>query len=48
MTNVVRLSADNTNNNFGGLLRGGKGNALTEMKSQLNTNTKLLLAAMHI
>jgi hypothetical protein len=31
---VVGLSADNTNTNFGGLLRRGKENVLTEVKSQ--------------
>jgi hypothetical protein len=37
-TKVVRLSVDNTNTNFGGLLRKCKGNVLTKIKSQLNRN----------
>jgi hypothetical protein len=37
-TKVVRLSADNTNKNFGCLLRLGKENVLIKIKSQLNIN----------
>jgi hypothetical protein len=37
-TKVVGLSADNTNTNFGGLLRRGKENVLTKIRSQLNRN----------
>jgi hypothetical protein len=37
-TKVVELSADNTNTNFGGLLRGRKPNVLTKIKSQVNIN----------
>jgi hypothetical protein len=37
-TKVVGLSADNTNTNFGGLLRRGKENMLTKIRSQLNKN----------
>jgi hypothetical protein len=44
---VVDLSADNTNANFSGLLRRGKENALTKIKSTLNINI-IGLAAMHI
>jgi hypothetical protein len=35
---VVGLSANNTNTNFEGLLRRGKENVLTKIKSQLNRN----------
>jgi hypothetical protein len=37
-TKVAGLSADNTNTNFGGLLRRGKENVLTKINSQLNRN----------
>jgi hypothetical protein len=33
---VVKLSAGNTNTNFGGFFRIGKGNVLTKIRSQLN------------
>jgi hypothetical protein len=36
--NVVGLSGDNTNTDFGGLLRRGKENVLTKIKSQFNRN----------
>jgi hypothetical protein len=36
--NVVKLSAINTNTNFGGFFRRGKENVLTKIKSQLNRN----------
>jgi hypothetical protein len=35
---VVGLSADNTNSNFGGLLRRSKENMFTKIKSQLDRN----------
>jgi hypothetical protein len=37
-TKVLGLSADNTGTNFGDLLRRGKENVSTTMKSQLNRN----------
>jgi hypothetical protein len=35
-TKVIGLSADNINTNFGGMLRRGKENVLTKIKSPLN------------
>jgi hypothetical protein len=37
-TDVVWLSADNTNTDFEGLLRRGKENVLTKIKSEINRN----------
>jgi hypothetical protein len=37
-TDAIRLSADNTYTDFGGLLRSGKDNVLTKIKSKINRN----------
>jgi hypothetical protein len=47
-TKVVGLSTDNTNTNFEGLLRKGKGNVLTKIKCQLNINIIGLGCNAHI
>jgi hypothetical protein len=47
-TKAVRFSADNTNTNFRGLLRRGKVNVLTKIKSQLNRNIIGFVCNAHI
>lgn len=47
-TKVIGLSADNTNTNFGGLLRRGTENVITKLKTQLNRNIIGLGCNAHI